>query len=332
MADRMHEVLCWNCRKKVSYRIKAREEEKIIKGNTYHFNEKYAVCDICGEEIMVPGLDDENDREIDNIFRRQNDLITIDEIVLLMKKYNIEKRPLSKLLGLGEITITRYLDGQLPAKKYSDMLKRVLCYDEAMTSILESGRGMITDNAYKKVEESIKGRKRLWGHSSKIEIIALYIIDSVYDITNLSLQKLLYYYKAMGYVFYNKDMLEEGCEAWVHGPVFTKIYDKYKFFGRETIINEFEEWDYSELLTPQEIDLCDYVLRNFAIYNGGILREFTHKELPWLEAREGLGETERCTNVIKETLMYEYFNEMNKKYGFDKSEGIANYIKSLDVI
>ena len=31
---------------------------------------------------------------------------------------DIEKRPLSKLLGFGELTITRYLDGQLPSVKY----------------------------------------------------------------------------------------------------------------------------------------------------------------------------------------------------------------------
>lgn len=332
MAERMHEVLCWNCRRKVSYRIKARDEEKVIKGKRYHFNEKYALCDECGEEIMVPGLDDENDREIDNIYRRENDLITIDEINLLMEKYNIEKRPLSKLLGLGEITITRYLDGQLPAKKYSDMLKRLLRYDEEMVAVLVDGKANITDNAYKKVEKTISTRKELWGYKSKIEIIALYMIDSVYDITNLSLQKLLYYFKAMGYVFFGKDLLEEECEAWVHGPVFVKVYEKYKKFGRASIINKFEKIDYDFLLINEEKELCDYVLSNFAIYNGSILRELTHKEWPWLEAREGLGETERCTNVIQEVLINDYFNEMNDKYGFDKSEGIRNYIRSLNVI
>lgn len=331
MKNRMHEVLCWNCRKKVTYRIKAREEEKTIKGKGYCFNEKYALCDICGEEIMVPGLDDENDREIDNTYRLANDLITIDEILLLMDKYNIEKRPLSKLLGLGEITITRYLDGQLPSKKNSDMLRRILHYDAAMKEILDLGKGNVADIAYKKVEESIERRKYLWGYSSKIEIVALYLIDSAYEITNLSLQKLLYYYKALGYVFYREDMLKEPCEAWVHGPVFFNIYEKYKSFGRETIINEFEKIDYNVLLTQKEIELCECVLRNFAIYNGGILREMTHKELPWLEAREGLGETERCTNVIRENSICTYFNEMNGRYRFD-DDGISKYIKSLNVI
>lgn len=52
----------------------------------------------------------------------------------------------------------------------------------------------------------------------------------------------------------------------------------------------------------------------------------------WLEAREGLGETDRCTNVIQDALISEYFISKNKEYGFEKKEGIMNYIKSLNVI
>lgn len=78
MVKKMHEVLCWNCRKMVSYRIKTREEERIIKGIVYPLNEKYAVCDECGEEITVPGLDDENEREIDNVYRIENVLTHLE--------------------------------------------------------------------------------------------------------------------------------------------------------------------------------------------------------------------------------------------------------------
>lgn len=332
MPERMHEVLCWNCRKRVSYRIKARKDERIIKGVAYSFNEKYALCDECGEEITVPGLDDENEHLIDNIYRKDNDLITIDEINTILEKYNIEKRPLSKLLGMGELTITRYLEGQLPSRRYSTLLQRLLRYDEEMKKLLEERKDSITETAYHKVEESIVQREHLWGHASKIEVVALYMIDSLYDITNLSLQKLLYYFKALGFVFYKEDMLEEECEAWVHGPVFVKIYEKYKSFGREPIRNEFQKIDFNNLLTKEEKMLCDFVLENFAIYNGSILREFTHREEPWIEAREGLGETERCTNVILDSCINKYFNKMDTKYDLTKKDGVTNYIKSLNVI
>ena len=332
MLESMHEVLCWNCRKKVPYRIKARKDERIIKGIVYLFDEKYALCEECGAEITVPGLDDENERQIDNIYRIDNDLITIDDIKLILDKYNVEKRPLSKLLGLGELTITRYLEGQLPSKRYSTMLQRLLRYDEEMKKLLEERKGSISAASYRKVEESIAHREYLWGYTSKIEVVALYMIDSLYEVTNLSLQKLLYYFKALGYVFYKEDILMEECEAWVHGPVFVRIYEKYKSFGREPIKNEFQKIDFDKLLTQEEKKLCDYVLESFAIYNGSILREFTHREKPWIEARDGLGETERCTNVILDSCINQYFNQIDEKYGLTQKEGIANYIKSLRVI
>ena len=332
MSERMHEVLCWNCRKRTPYRIKSRKDERMIKGVAYPFDEKFALCTECGEEVTVPGLDDENERRIDYVYRMGNDLITIEEIGNVLEKYNIEKRPLSKLMGFGELTITRYLEGQLPSKRYSEMLQRLLRYDDEMKKLLKERKDSISEVALPKVEESIAERETLWGHSTKIESIALYMIDSLYEVTNLSLQKLLYYVKALGYVLYKKDVLREECEASVHGPVFVKIYDKYKDFGREPIKNEYQIIDYDELLTKDEKELCDYVLENFAIYNGFVLREFTHKEDPWIEAREGLGETERCTNIILDSCIEEYFNKVDEVYELSQKQGIERYIKSLNVI
>lgn len=62
-------------------------------------------------------------------------MITVSEIKFILEKYHIEKRPLSKLLGLGEITITRYIDGQLPSKNYSDLLFNILNDEHKMRSI-----------------------------------------------------------------------------------------------------------------------------------------------------------------------------------------------------
>ena len=332
MINRMKEVLCWNCRKKVAYRINARKEVRMIKGIRYHYNEKYAICCECGEELTVPGLDDENENELDVIFRQENNLITIEEISMILEKYNIEKRPLSNLLGFGELTITRYLDGQLPNKRYSDLLKRLLKYDEVMRQVLEEGKDRITEIAYHKVEESIANREYLWGATSRIERVALYMIDSLYEVSNLSLQKLLYYYKALGYVFCKRDMLEEHCEAWVHGPVFTKIYEKYKCFGRGPIIDDYMQDERECILSQEEKKLCDFVMRTFGIYNASILRELTHREKPWLEARGGLSITDRCSNIIQDSVIQRYFVEMNDKFDLQSEEGVENYVKSLDVI
>lgn len=50
----MKEVLCCECRCLREYTLHTRWNEE------YAYNEKYATCNSCGNEITVPGLDDEN--------------------------------------------------------------------------------------------------------------------------------------------------------------------------------------------------------------------------------------------------------------------------------
>ena len=334
MAERsgLQQVLCCNCRTKTDYTMKSREGFRTIKGNNYTYHEQYAVCNLCGEEIMVPGLDDANESEIDNVYRRSNGLITIDEIHAILKKYHIEKRPLSNLLGFGELTITRYLDGQLPSRRYSDLLLKVLNDDNEMLDILHKNRGNITEKAYNKSIKAISDREHLIKDNTKIGFISLYIIQSPYEVTNLSLQKLLYYVKAFGFVMLQRDILNEPCEAWVHGPVFPTVYEKYKKFGREVIPNEEIDICFENFLSQEELRVIDYVLKRFGIYNGSVLRDLTHKEQPWNDARQGLKKTDRCRNIIHDEDILNYFQKMDIQYSLQEKSGVDQYMKSLDVL
>lgn len=334
MAERsgQQQVLCWNCRTKTGYTIKSRKSVRTIKGSEYTYNERYALCNTCGEEVMVPGLSDTNEHELDNLYRRSNGLITIEDIYAILKKYNIEKRPLSNLLGFGELTITRYLDGQLPARRNSDLLLKVLNDDNAMREMLYKNKCNITEKAYRKSIKAILDRDHFLDNRTKIELVAMYVINSRYEVTNLSLQKLLYYIKAFGYILLKKDVLNESCEAWIYGPVFPNVYEKYKKFGREAISNDELDIKFEKLLSIEEIGLIDYVLKNFGIYNGSILREFTHKEQPWKNARHGLNETDRCRNIISDKDIQDYFSFIDLEYGLHEKNGVNQYIKSLNVL
>ena len=73
-------LLCWKCRKVVPYSVYSRKRVRTIDDKEYEYIERYGVCDICHEELMVPGLDDENERIFDAMYRAQNNLITIGEI------------------------------------------------------------------------------------------------------------------------------------------------------------------------------------------------------------------------------------------------------------
>ena len=50
----------------------------------------------------------------------REEVISIPEIAAILNNYRIGKKPLAKLLGWGETTIIRYMDGDVPTKEYSD--------------------------------------------------------------------------------------------------------------------------------------------------------------------------------------------------------------------
>lgn len=79
-----------------------------------------------GEEMSIPGLLDKNVQEIDEQYRDVEGIVSTNDIEKLMKIYKIGKAPLSLSLGFGEVTIPRYLEGQIPSKEYSDVVRAAL--------------------------------------------------------------------------------------------------------------------------------------------------------------------------------------------------------------
>ena len=61
--------------------------------------------------------------------------------------------------------------------------------------------------------------------------IAMYIINKCFEegapVTNLRLQKLLYFIQGMSYVIKNRAMIKDEFYAWQYGPVVPKIYFEY---------------------------------------------------------------------------------------------------------
>ena len=74
----------------------------------------------------------------------------MEDIEKLMKIYKIGKAPLSLALGFCEVTIPRYLEGQVPSREYSDIIKAALASPAYMKQRLMENRSKLTDAAYKK--------------------------------------------------------------------------------------------------------------------------------------------------------------------------------------
>lgn len=323
------ELLCSNCRKRVSYHIFKRPAKTIIKDIEIKYEEYYGICDECKSEIFIPGLDDRNEDAIEEEFRKKKELITISDIKKILEKYNIEKRPLSKLLGFGELTITRYLDGQLPSVKYSNILFQVLRDEQKMKQYVESNSKEVSVVAVNKVKRAIEKCETEKKYNNSAEKIALYIISSGREITNLLLQKILYYVKAISKIFEGESFILEPCEAWKFGPIFPSVYEKYREFGKQEIKLNLSKDYISELLSEEEKTVTDFVMNTFGIYNAWFLKDLTHLEEPWIVARKGLAEDDASRNQMDEEIISNYFAKMNQMYDLKTAVGVDAYINHM---
>ena len=64
----MKKVLCCTCRKIADYTLHSRVTSHEIGDKEIMFHEKYATCNECGEEVTVPGLDDENTKGLESVY------------------------------------------------------------------------------------------------------------------------------------------------------------------------------------------------------------------------------------------------------------------------
>ena len=148
----------------------------------------------------------------------------------------------------------------------------------------------------------------------KLEDVGEY---SVYDIANWflnkgnmthkKLQKLCYYAQAWCYALKGKRLIKSDFQAWIHGPVSPALYDRFKQFGYDTIKIS---GTYKCNIRKEDISLLEDIWETYGDKTGNALEALTHRELPWIEARRGYGENERCTVVISPETMKTYYKSI----------------------
>jgi len=101
------------------------------------------------------------------------------------------------------------------------------------------------------------------------------------NITNLKLQKLLYYAQGYHLALFDDELFQEEIVAWTHGPVCPKIYHEFKKYG-SNIIPYTNIEDFSENFTSEQLDFLDEVYNVFGQFSAWKLRDMTHEESPWI--------------------------------------------------
>lgn len=121
-------------------------------------------------------------------------------------------------------------------------------------------------------------------------------------ISNLKLQKLLYYAQGFHLALFDEPLFPETIEAWAHGPVVPIVWRHFRDYGSDPIPPE--EFD-SDYFNEQTQEFLDEIYSMFGQYSAWKLREMAHDEPPWKDCYE-----ECVANIeISHDSLRDYFSE-----------------------
>ena len=323
-------AFCEKCGEERPYRISSVPMVGRLKDEVYSYTGQEARCQTCGERMKVPETEEANLRSLYELYREKKGIISLEHIQAIPVRYAIGKRPLSKLLGWGELTFTRYYEGYLPSRQYSEVLKRLYEEPSYYKALLERNKDALgSERSYEKSLRAVEKLLTLQENSSggKIDRVARYLMDRCEDLTPLMLQKALYYIQGFHYAFLGSFPFPEECEAWTHGPVFKEVYLRYKDYRYEPE-QEKKPFDASEF-TAGEKAVYDSVINFFCCYSGRILERITHNEAPWLRARGSLPLTAYSEEVISREDLGSYFLAVKEKYRMVNPADIRAYAEDM---
>lgn len=161
--------------------------------------------------------------------------------------------------------------------------------------------------------------------------VANYIIefcaDNDMEISNLKLQKVLYYVNARSLVELGTPIFSDKIQKWQYGPVIPKVYHEFKEYGafpltRDAISQQIVTLDTSSdtfAVTVQEYDsgdiehtdIIDDTIRHLDSYDSFRLVELTHEHEIWKKDEYKIKNGTRNISYTDEEIR-EYFIEHEK--------------------
>ena len=132
---------------------------------------------------------------------------------------------------------------------------------------VEKNKDKLKPVAYHKVTVRCERLREIG--NSKTEQITNYIVTQLEEVTPLALEKLLAFSDGANYALNGTRMIEEDCQAWLHGSVYPSVYNQYKEFGYKPIDNGIYSSHGCMLskVSEDELRAIDMVLDTFGLYS-----------------------------------------------------------------
>ncbi len=154
----MKQVYCPDCNEMVEVRIGEREETTPFRGEKITISAKYAACSKCGQEFFLPETHDVNLKNIQDEYRRLHNLLSPELIRSIRSQYDLSAKSFAKVLGLGEISITRYENGYVQEEAQNNLIS-LAREPRNFSELFERNKDKLTGDEIKRVCRKIRRAK-----------------------------------------------------------------------------------------------------------------------------------------------------------------------------
>jgi uncharacterized phage-associated protein len=141
---------------------------------------------------------------------------------------------------------------------------------------------------------------------ASVHDVAAYILNRLGPMAPTKFQKLVYYCQAWNLAWKGEPLFDARIEAWSNGPVVRELYREHRL---QPVVGSWPLGD------PTNLDegarqRIDAVLNYYGDKSAFWLSELTHREDPWLMAREGLPSNVRSDREITAESMRDYYGAL----------------------
>ena len=320
---------CPICGKEHEVEKRKRISQIKIKDSMVSYDEVYYRCtnisDDEDNEFVSAGMMDRNLLEAKDIYRKEKGLLTSKEIKQIRKKYGLTQVEFSFLLGLGEVTITRYEKKLIQDETYDKIMR--LVYEDAFLALdylKENKNNFKNIQRYEEIERNLKriviqdaveyfNKKELMskyvnfedkstmnGFKNidifKLEAVINYIANKNDNLYKVKLMKLLWYIDMIYYKKYGESLTGL---VYIHQklgalPVGSEELMKLKSIDvkeeakdEATIYHIIPNNDYEvKKLSRKEKDVIDLVINKFKNFNTKQIVEYMHNEKAYKETNQ----------------------------------------------
>ena len=236
--------------------------------------------------------------------------ITKAQVRELPRKYAIGKRPLSKVLGWGELTYSRILDGSTPTEEHAQEILRALEDPVFFSMLLENAnrKGVLTPLCYersrKAVDEFLKEDEQATDIMKMQEAGKAICILTEGEVTCIGIQILMYFAYGSSLKELKEPLFNQLPVATDDGPAYPEM-DGWFTSDR---IREFADMSLDNVeLSKEEVLILQNIVDEYGIYSSRGLKKLACAQVPWKKARKKGSKTEDGAMVMSLKSMRKFF-------------------------